>query len=62
MPLELEPGDETKLINMETLRIAPVVPLQALSACGEEGLTTIIVWWKMGPLVSSYEGDGLETR
>ena len=36
-------------------------PLQALSTCCEEGLTTTAGWWKMGPLVSFYEGDGLET-
>ena len=32
------------------------------SACGEEGSMTIVGWWKIGPLVSLYEGDGLETR
>ena len=33
-----------------------------LSACGEEGLTTIVGWWKMGPFVISKEEDGFETR
>ena len=37
-------------------------PLLALFACGDEGLMTIVRWWKMSLLVSFLEGDGLETR
>ena len=44
---------EIELIKMEKLSVAPVFPFLSLTACGEEGLTTIVGWWKMGPLVSS---------
>ena len=37
---------------MEKLSVAPVFPLQALSASGEQGLMMIIRWWMMGLLVS----------
>ena len=53
---------ETELIKMEKLSVVPVVPLQGLSACGEEGLTMIVGWWKMGKIISFHEGNGLETR
>ena len=33
---------------MEKLSVAPVFPLQALSACGEDGLMMTVGWWKMG--------------
>ena len=52
----------TELIKMAKLSATPIFPLQALSACCEEDLTTIVRWWKMGPLVGFLEGDGLETR
>ena len=42
-------GSETQLIQTEKLCVVPVFPLQSLSACGEEGLTTIIGWWKIAP-------------
>ena len=45
---------------MEKLSVAPVFPLEELSAWGEEGLTAIISWWKIGPLIGFLEGDGLE--
>ena len=45
-------GIVTEFIQTSNLTVAPVFPPQALSACGEEGLTTIVGWWKMGPLVS----------
>ena len=45
----------------EKLCVVPVFPIQALSACIEEGLTSIVGWWLMGPLVSSLEGNGFKT-
>ena len=42
---------ETELIQTERLSVVPIFPLQALSACSEDGLTMIIFWWKMGLLV-----------
>ena len=40
------------LIETEKLSVAPDFPLQTLSAWGEEGLTSIIRWCNIGPLVS----------
>ena len=42
---------ETEFIQTEKFSVVPVFPLQALSAYGEEVLTTIVGWWKMGQLV-----------
>ena len=53
---------KNELNKAKKLSAAPVFPLQALSACGEDGLITIIRWWKMGQLVGFYEGGSLETR
>ena len=50
------------MIQTENLSVAPVFPLQALFAYCEEGLTAIDGRWKMGPLVSFYVGDCLETH
>ena len=55
-------GIETELIKTDKVSVAPVPPLQALSSCGEEGLTTIVGWWITGPLVISKDRDSLETR
>ena len=41
----LNVGIETELKQTEKLSVAPVLPLLVLSACDEEGLTTIIGWW-----------------
>ena len=46
-------GIETELILIEKLSVAPVFPIQALAACGDDGLTTIVGRWKMGQFVSS---------
>ena len=37
-------GIESELVKTEKLSVAPVFPLQVLSACGEVGLMTIIRW------------------
>ena len=45
-------GIEIELTKMEKLSSSPVIPPQALTACGEDGVTTIVRWWKTGPLVN----------
>ena len=60
--LELKSGIETKLIQTEKLSVTPVFPLHCIQTAAEEGLTTTVGWWKMGPLVSFLEVDGLETH
>ena len=45
-------GVEIELIKMKKFSDAAVFFLQSLSACGEEGLTTIIRWWKVGSLIN----------
>ena len=50
------------LIMTEKLSVEPLFSLQALTAWGEEGETTTVRWWKMGPQVSFWEVDGLEMR
>ena len=45
-------GIRTKLIQTEKLSVVPVLPLQAQTACSEEGLTMIVGWRKMGLLIS----------
>ena len=43
---------EIELTMTEKLIVAPIFPLQVLSAWGEECLTVIVGWLKMGPPVS----------
>ena len=50
-------GIAIELCKIEKLSFAPVFPLQALSASGEQGLMMMIRWWMTGLLVSFYEGN-----
>ena len=49
---EIKHWIEIELTKMEKLSVALVFPLHTLSTWGEEGLTTIIHWWKMCPHIS----------